>query len=415
MIIAGCYARKSNEDDRNEEAKSTQRQVDRAREFARSKGWTFSEQHVWIDDGISGAEWRDRHAFNAMLTALDTTPPPINVLIVSELSRIGRDTVRTPGAVLQIEECGVQIWAYLTSQQISLADETGEINTIFNSLAASFERRKAYQRVTDALRRRAERGQIAGGKAPFGYEQYKNGDVVKRRIREDQALVVKRIFQDTANGDGLARIAKALNKEHISAPTPKGTKLYRNGRWIEATGDWTATAIAEILHQRRFLGIETYGRTRRVKRRGSTKRREASPDRVIEVKVPDLAIVDEATWDAAHAAKAARRGALLRSGNKLQGRKESLNGKYLLSNHLACGGRKPDGTLCGAPLVAVKRGSNMVLGYACRARQASGPSACDNGTSVPAEAIHAGVVAALRSTFTAERFEQHLQLARGRR
>lgn len=89
-----------------------------AREFAKSKGWTFSEKHVWIDDGISGAEWRDRHAFNTMLTALDTTPPPINVLIVSELSRIGRDTVRTPGAVLQIEESGVQIWAYLTGQQI---------------------------------------------------------------------------------------------------------------------------------------------------------------------------------------------------------------------------------------------------------------------------------------------------------
>lgn len=156
-MIAGCYARKSNEDDRNEEAKSTQRQVDRAREFARSKGWTFSEQHVWIDDGISGAEWKDRHAFNAMLIALDTTPPPINVLIVSELSRIGRDTVRTPGAVLQIEESGVAIWAYLTGQQISLADETSEISTIFNSLAASFERRKASQRVTDALRRRRAR------------------------------------------------------------------------------------------------------------------------------------------------------------------------------------------------------------------------------------------------------------------
>jgi hypothetical protein len=65
-MIAGCDARKSNEDDRNEEAKSTQRQVDRAREFARSKGWAFSEEHVWVDDGISGAEWRDRRAFNTL-------------------------------------------------------------------------------------------------------------------------------------------------------------------------------------------------------------------------------------------------------------------------------------------------------------------------------------------------------------
>jgi hypothetical protein len=61
----------------------------------------------------------------------------------------------------------------------------------------------------------------------------------------------------------------------------------------------------------------------------------------------------------------------------------------------------------------VKRGSNLVPGYACRARQASGAAACDNGTSVPAESIHAGVVTALRSTFTAERFEQHLQQIAG--
>jgi site-specific DNA recombinase len=90
--------------------------------------------------------------------------------------------------------------------------------------------------VTDALRRRAERGQVAGGKAPFGYEQYKDGDVVKRRIREDQAVVVKRIFTDTANGIGLTRIAKALNKERVSAPMPKGAKL-SSGQ--VATGEWS--------------------------------------------------------------------------------------------------------------------------------------------------------------------------------
>lgn len=159
-------------------------------------------------------------------------------------------------------------------------------------------------------------------------------------------MVVKRIFTDTANGIGLTRIAKALNKEGIAAPTPKGTKLSSGG---VATGEWSPTAVTEILHQRRFLGIETYGRTKRVKKRGSTKGRVASPERVIETKVPELAIIDQDLWDRAHAAKSARRDALLRRGNQLQGQKESLTGRYLLSNHLACGGHKPDGSLCGAP------------------------------------------------------------------
>jgi hypothetical protein len=58
------------------------------------------------------------------------------VLIVSELSRIGRDTVRTPAAVLQLEEAGVEIRSYLSDALISLADESSEIHTIVNSLAA---------------------------------------------------------------------------------------------------------------------------------------------------------------------------------------------------------------------------------------------------------------------------------------
>jgi hypothetical protein len=104
-----------------------------------------------------------------------------------------------------------------------------------------------------------------------------------------------------------------------------------------------------------------------------------------------------------------RRRALLRHGNKLQGQKESLSGKYLLSNHLACGGRKPDGTVCGAPLTIVKRGTNMVVSYACRARLARGAEVCDNSTAVPAETLHASVVMSLREAFTPERFEQHLR------
>src|SRR5262249_56214940 len=84
--------------------------------------------------------------------------PPFGVVIVSELSRIGRDTVRTPAAVMRIEEAGVQVFSYLSDAPISLADESSELHTIFHSLAASFERRRARQRTYDALRRRPEAG-----------------------------------------------------------------------------------------------------------------------------------------------------------------------------------------------------------------------------------------------------------------
>src|SRR5262245_61019885 len=99
-MIAAVYARKSTDDSAtNEEARSTARQVARATEYANAKGWTVDPRHVFVDDAVSGAEWKHRPGFNALLAAL-TPRPPFGILIVSELSRIGRDTVRTPAAIL---------------------------------------------------------------------------------------------------------------------------------------------------------------------------------------------------------------------------------------------------------------------------------------------------------------------------
>src|SRR2546426_6022534 len=131
--------------------------------MAQSRGWVIEPRYVFVDEAVSGAEWKHRPGFNALLAVLEPRPP-FDVLVVSELSRIGRDTVRTPAAVLQLEEAGVEIRSYLSDAPITLADESGEIHTIFNSLAASFERRRARQRTYDALRRRAEVGAVTGGR-----------------------------------------------------------------------------------------------------------------------------------------------------------------------------------------------------------------------------------------------------------
>jgi len=43
-MIAGCYARKSNDEkDKDPDAKSVARQVARAREYAKAEGWIFDD------------------------------------------------------------------------------------------------------------------------------------------------------------------------------------------------------------------------------------------------------------------------------------------------------------------------------------------------------------------------------------
>ena len=56
-MIAAIYARKNTEQTGvNEDQNSVTRQIEQARAYAEKKGWTVAEEHIYSDDGISGAE-----------------------------------------------------------------------------------------------------------------------------------------------------------------------------------------------------------------------------------------------------------------------------------------------------------------------------------------------------------------------
>ena len=60
-LVAAIYARKSTaQHDTAEEAKSVTRQIEHARAYAARHGWTVGDEYVYIDDGISGAEFEQR-------------------------------------------------------------------------------------------------------------------------------------------------------------------------------------------------------------------------------------------------------------------------------------------------------------------------------------------------------------------
>ena len=54
--------RKSTAKAASEEDRSVVRQIANAREFKRTKGWTVCDEHVYVDDGVSGATWQFRAA-----------------------------------------------------------------------------------------------------------------------------------------------------------------------------------------------------------------------------------------------------------------------------------------------------------------------------------------------------------------
>ena len=97
-MIAALYARKSTEQTVADEAKSVTRQIDHARAYAARKGWIVADAHVYVDDGISGAEFLKRPGFLRLMNALKPRPQ-FQVLVMSEESRLGREAIETAYAL----------------------------------------------------------------------------------------------------------------------------------------------------------------------------------------------------------------------------------------------------------------------------------------------------------------------------
>ena len=70
LIPSAIYARKSTDQSGvSDEQRSVARQVQHAKSYAARKGWQVLDEHVNIDDGISGAEFANRPGFLRLMNA----------------------------------------------------------------------------------------------------------------------------------------------------------------------------------------------------------------------------------------------------------------------------------------------------------------------------------------------------------
>ena len=121
-MISAIYARKSTEQvGLGDEDKSVTRQIEHARAYATRKGWTIAEDHIYSDDGISGAEFVKRPGFLRLMNSLKPRPP-FQILIMSEESRLGREAIQVSYAFKQIIDSGVRVFFYMTDQERKLGN-----------------------------------------------------------------------------------------------------------------------------------------------------------------------------------------------------------------------------------------------------------------------------------------------------
>ncbi len=221
-MIAAIYARKStDQNDVSDEEKSVTRQIEHAKAYAATKGWVVPDDCIFVDDGISGAEFERRPGYLRLMNALKPTPR-FQVLVMSEGSRLGRESIGTAYALKELSLAGVEVWLYLEDRKFALDDPTQKLLLQVASYVDEMERQKAQHRTYDAMVRKVKAGHVTGGRV-FGYDNIEVQELgadgrprrahVTRQINEAEAAVVRRIFTDCAAGKGFKRIACQLNEE----------------------------------------------------------------------------------------------------------------------------------------------------------------------------------------------------------
>lgn len=392
MVIAAIYARKSTEQSGvNDEEKSVTRQIEHATAYAARKGWTVAEEHIYVDDGVSGAEFVRRQGFLRLMNALKPRPP-FQFLIMSEESRLGREAIQVSYAFKQIVDSGVRLFFYMTDQERKLDNAMDKVMLSLSNFAAEMEREKASQRTYDAMFRKAKALHVTGNKV-FGYDNVPvygseaNTDGTQRRqhvvrkINSEQSKVVVRIFELYASGFGLARIAKALNKDRI--PPPHGGNL-----------GWCPTALRDILQRDLYRGIVLWNRTQVIQRGGTRAQRKRPESEWLRLDAPELRIIPQVLWEQVEERRARNKRAYLRGeGGRLISRPtgEDRRSSYLLSSIAKC-------VTCGGSIVAIKRTAKRRYTrtvYRCAFHHKRGSTVCSNNVEVRQDILDSAILHAM--------------------
>ena len=355
--------------------------------FPRSAIWSLERNRDgFVDDGISGAEFANRPGFLRLMNALKPRPR-FQVLVMSEESRLGREAIGTAYALKQLVTAGVRVFFYLEDRERRLDTPTDKIMLSLTAFADELERERARQRTYEAMARKARSGHVTGGRV-FGYDNVEilgpdgKRSHVERRVNDAEADVVRRIFALCAAGTGYTAITKRLNAER--APAPRSQQGRPSG--------WSPSTVVEVLRRPLYRGEIVWNRTRKRNRWGQHDQQPRAAGEWLRLPAPELRIVPEDIWQAAHARLMAIRARLEKvTGRTVDGksgpRRRGNDSAYLLSGFAVCGG--------GLGVISSQRKGRRAFFYACTAYHKRGTSVCGNSLILPIERVDQAVLGAL--------------------
>lgn len=196
------------------------------------------------------------------------------------------------------------------------------------------------------------------GHTPFGYRRVGKQMLAQAEVIEEQAAVVRRMFQWADEGMGIYAISRLLE----GTPTPGDIK--KNTRIIRSPGNWSLPTVYRILRNEVYMGIHyTHRDETRDAADGGRERVQVPKDQWKAINVP--AIIDRAQWERVQVRLEEGRKARPRSHTKYE---------YLLARRIRCG--KCGYVMTGLPHKSSRQGVAYTrLYYRCSTNNTRGASA----------------------------------------
>lgn len=257
-------------------------------EQAKREGWCVVDR--FSDHAISGASLL-RPGIQELMVGMAARK--FDIVLAEALDRISRDQEDIAGFYKRAVFADV-VLVTLSEGEISNLHIglKGTMNALFLKDLADKTRR--------GLRGRVEIGKSGGG-LTFGYDVARrldgSGETLRgeRKINEEQARIVDRIFKESAAGNSPQAIAVRLNKEGVPGPSGRA--------WGPSTIHGNRRRGTGIINNELYVGRLIWNRLRYIKDPDTGKRvsRMNPEEEWIVKEVQELRIVEQPLWDAVKA------------------------------------------------------------------------------------------------------------------
>ncbi|GGA46888.1 recombinase family protein [Paenibacillus physcomitrellae] len=364
-IRVAIYARVSTEE-QAEHGYSIDAQLETLRGYCKLYNRVVAGEYV--DRGVSGKSLKGRYELQRLLQ--DAKEGKLDEVIVWKFNRMARKNIDLLQIVDLLEKNNVAFQSF--TEKFDTSTSMGKFALQMMGAVGELERNTIVDNVKMGHRQRARTGKH-NGKVPLGYRSIKvdeRGRETRIVVIEDEAVLVRNIFEQYAAGHGLKAIANDLNHRGHKTKTGK---------------PFSTCAIRDILDNPMFVGKIRYNRYEN----WAERRRKGKTSEIILVEGHHPAIISEELWEKVQ---------LLRQKKSVMPKKR-FEGEYLLTGLIRC----PE---CGAAMTAsrtvnrAKDGTKIVrMYYSCGRFRSQGSSVC-HANSVRKDEAEKAVTERIRQAVT---------------